>query len=123
MPKQHIIPVCSYCEKEFPAVETSIRAAMKKYGMNGELVFSHGYCLRHYEDMLKQYGMDDEQMKTALDKVKDNQVPDLKQRPDLVNLWSKGIFTQEQLQSVQQHQQQVNESLIARFRTLAGIRG
>ena len=91
--------------------------------MNGELVFSHGYCLRHYEDMLKQYGMDDEQMKTALDKVKDNQVPDLKQRPDLVNLWSKGIFTQEQLQSVQQHQQQVNESLIARFRTLAGIRG
>lgn len=123
MPEKHIIPVCSYCLKDFPAVDTAIKAAMKKYGVNGELVFSHGYCLRHYEEMLKQFGMDDEKIKASLEKAKDNKVPDLKQRPDVVNLWSKSIFTQEQLQSVQQNQQQVNESLISRFRTLAGIRG
>lgn len=118
-----MISICSYCQKEFPAVDTAIKTAMKKYGIGGDLTFSHGYCLRHYAEMLKQYGKNDEEIRAALEKVKDNKVPDLKKRPDLVNLWSKSIFTQEQLQSVQQNQQQVNESLIARFRTLAGIRG
>ena len=119
---KHIIPICSYCEKEFPTVETTVRATMKKYGPGGEISFNHGYCLRHYENVMKDAGYSDEMIKTNLANTK-IKIPDLKQRPDLVNLWSKGIFTQEQLQSVQQNQQQVNESLITRFRTLAGIRG
>jgi hypothetical protein len=119
---KHMIPVCSYCEEEFPAVKEAIRATMKKYGMGGEISFSHGYCVRHYIDVMKQYGSSEEQIKTSLAKVK-NQCPDLKQRPDLVNLWSKGIFTQEQLQNVQQGEQKVNEEFIGRLRTLAGIRG
>ena len=117
---KHVIPVCSYCQKEYPTVDTAIRAAMKQHGINGDLTFSHGYCVRHYTELMKQYGKNDDEIKASMAKIKD-QVPDLKERPDLVNLWSKGIFTQEQLQAVQHNQQQVNESLINRLRTLAGI--
>ena len=118
---EHIIPVCSYCQKEYPTVDAAIKASMKQHGMNGQLKFSHGYCTRHYVEMMKQY-KSDEEIKASLANIK-NQVPDLAERSDLVNLWSKGIFTPEQLQAVQQNQQQVNEGLINRLRTLAGIKG
>lgn len=118
------ISICGLCQLEYPKVDAQVKESEEQYSDYGEIIFSHGYCLRHYEEILKKSGQSDEQIKIAIQNAKNKGygLPDLKERPDLVNLYSKGIFTQEQLHQVQQSQQQDNQKITERFKTLAGIR-
>jgi len=117
--EKQIISVCSYCQKEYPEVDAAIKAAQVKYGRNGDFSFSHGVCPRHFVDMLKQMGLSDEEIQSK--SSKENKCPDLKEHPDLVQYWSKGIFTKDQLQESKQKQKSEDDAFIARFKKLAGI--
>jgi len=134
------VKICSICLKvndpEFsqysPNVSDKIKKEMvdvlnsvqvvRKQGKEGtsSIGFSDGMCLSHAKAMYAAYGYDT----TSIQK---SDVPclveDSSEAEKLRQSYIQGIFTQEQLQNVQQNQQQVNESLITRFRTLAGIRG
>jgi hypothetical protein len=120
---KHIIPICSLCELEFHEVGAAVRHTMRKYGMNGEISFSHGYCLRHFTKLMQEYGYTHEEIMARVDKAKTdiNLVPDLEQRLDLVQWWSMGIFIEEQRQEYLQSIQKTNTFLTERFKTLAGI--
>lgn len=118
--EKQIISMCRYCQNEYQTVDAAVKNAEVKYGKNGPFVFSHGICPRHYAGMLKQMGMGDEEIQTRLTS-KENKCPDLKARPDLVQYWSKGIFTKDQLQQAQQAQQTENNVMTERFKKLAGI--
>lgn len=96
MSEQQIISVCAYCQKEFPKVEKAIQAAQTKYGISGEIAFSHGYCTRHFGDLLRSYGTPEQEVKKETDAMMaagENTVPDLRERPDLVTAWSNSDFT------------------------------
>ena len=121
---KHIIPVCVNCEKEFHEAGAGIRHAARKYGLTGgEITFSHGFCLRHYEKVMIDYGYSQEDIKINLMNARNdaNLPPDLEDRPDLVYLWSIGIFTEEQKQEYIKKLTQDNKFLTERFKTLAGI--
>lgn len=122
---EHTVTLCMYCEQEFPKVREMVRAAMAQHGgIEGKINYSHGYCLRHYMDVLNKYGTGTPEQKAA--KVKEMQTdhrdaPDLRQHPELVAWYSRGIFTPEQMQAAQQQQQQSNQDLKERFQKLAGL--
>ena len=105
------VSMCSYCQKEFPDVDKSVRDNQNRIN------FSHGICKRHSGEMLKQMGKTPEQIQAFLAKM-DGKVPDLKERSDLKDLYSKGIFTKEDFAQAQQSQQKLTE----RLKRLANIR-
>ncbi len=89
--EEQIVYICSYCQKEFPDVDASIIKAEKD---RPDLRFSHGICKRHYSDMLKQMGKNDEQIQTIITKAP-TKVLDLKEHPELVKQYTEGRFTPE----------------------------
>ena len=121
MPEQQFISVCGFCQKEFPKASAKIKETSKRYGINGEIVFSHGYCYRHYVVMMKGAGFNDEYIKQSLAGVNVEEVPDLKKHPELVKLWEKGLFTKEQIAQAQSQQSAINENFKSRLQMLAGI--
>lgn len=104
------VVMCSYCQKEFPEVDKQVRAHER------EINFSHGICRRHSADMLRQMGKTPEQIASFMQKT-DGKTPDLKERSDLLKLYSQGIFTQQQLQQAQNESQK----FMARLKELANI--
>src|SRR6185369_1324210 len=88
------VKVCALCQKEFPEINNAIVKAEKEKVIN----FSHGYCRRHFEFMLSQIlNMHDEKKKASMAKLsKSDPPPDLKEHPNIVSMYSKGIFTPEQ---------------------------
>ena len=120
------VVVCMYCQKEFPAVDAAIQNTIQKYHKEfgrdgGPMYFSHGYCIRHNIAVGKDAGMSDEEIKSSMSRAKTS-APDLQEHPELVKLWSAGIFTKEQQQSQQTQQAAENSVITERFKKLAGIR-
>lgn len=115
------IKICQSCALEFHEVGAAIRHAMREYGVNGKIRFSHGYCLRHFEKLMKSYGMPDEDIRASLLRNKDSIVFDLEKHPDVMELYSKGIFTTEQLRNYLLSLKKSNDQITERFKTLAGI--
>ena len=120
----NVVRMCGYCEKEFPEVHAAhvkLSQDMDKAGKAVEYrkIFTHGICLRHYGEMLKSMGYDDEKIKQTLSgKKPEDASPDLKQNPDLLQLYSKGIFTKDQYDDLKK----ANGQLTERMQVLAGIR-
>lgn len=109
------VTICSYCQKENPAVDSAVKSHEK------DIRFSHGICKRHALEMLKQMNMSDDKIKAFLSKVGDG-APDLKENPELAKAYSKSIFTPEQIQQSSKGQQGANNKITERFQVLAGIR-
>lgn len=113
------VALCSYCQKEHPEVGKQVQAQSK------EVNFSHGICKRHSVEMMKQMGLPPDKIQAKLQSMYSGDkpgLPDLSQRPDLVKLYSMGIFTKEQLEKARQESQQKKAELTERLQKLAGIR-
>ncbi len=89
-----IVKICAYCQKEFPEVDKAVKDNRNK------ITFSHGICQRHAAEVYKQMGMNDDWIKKKLSQ-NPNPVPDLKAHPELVKLYSQGIFTPEEFKHSQ----------------------
>jgi len=119
-----IVRMCGYCEKEFPEVHAAhvkLADEMVKAGKKAEYakIFTHGICLRHFAEMMRDMGYDDQKIQQKLvGKKPEDASPDLKQNPELIQLYSKGIFTKEQYDSVKKASGEITE----RLQVLAGIR-
>jgi hypothetical protein len=87
------IPICSYCQQEFPEVDKAIKQTMKKYGTHGEISFSHGLCKRHFSEKMSPYVAPDK-IKASLENMDKTgkSVPDLSTHPELVQAYSQGNF-------------------------------
>lgn len=109
------INICAYCQKEFPSVDTAVKAH------HHDMRFNHGMCIRHAIAMLKSMNKDDNFIKSYIESKKTKMVPDLKENPDLVKSYSKELFTPDQIQQAQQVQQTENNTITERFKKLAGI--
>lgn len=105
------VSLCANCQSEFPDVMKAVQSNHKRIN------FSHGICKRHAAGMLKSMGKTPQEIEAYVSKM-DGKIPDLKERPDLVKLYSQGIFTKEDLAQAQQTQQQLQE----RWKKLANIR-
>lgn len=122
MSEKSFVSICSICQKEHPAVDVAVRNTMRKLGIdNKELSFSHGYCLRHFVEVMRENGFADEDIQSRLKGLK-GACPDLKEHPELVKLWSAGLFTKAQQAQAQQTQQAAEGALTERLKKLAGIR-
>jgi hypothetical protein len=121
--KKVLVKICSYCEVEFHEVGAAMRHVMRQHGIEGKVTFSHGFCPRHYIKMMKEYGYNNEEIRIKFNsaKMNNNLAPDLEKHPELVDIYSKGIFTQEQYQQYILSLQQENQQVTERFKTLAGI--
>ena len=90
------VRICGQCQHEFN-LTAQVQKANKEQGIG----FTHGVCIRHVVEFYKGAEFTDEQIKNAVEKMKaDKQppTPDLKEHPELVKNYEKGIFTPEQLQ-------------------------
>ena len=109
------VSICANCQKENPAVDSAVKSHSK------DIKFSHGICKRHALEMLKQMDMRDDKISEFMKKLEGNGPPDLKENPELVKAYSKGLFTPEQIQQANQTQQTENNKLVERLQSLAGI--
>jgi len=120
----NIVRICGYCQKEFPQVDDARNKLAKDLTSTGkraeyEKIFTDGICLRHYAEMLKGMGYDDQKIKQSMvGKKPEDASPDLKQNPELLQLYSKGIFTKDQYDSIKKASGEITE----RLQVLAGIR-
>jgi hypothetical protein len=114
-PKQ-IVKICSYCQKE-QGIEKEMKDAAKV-----GIIFTHGYCIRHFKEQLKDVGLDDATIRTMVAKsLSANPMPpDLAEHPDLIKLYKQGIWLPQQLQQSQPLKESTD--LKTRFRKLAGIK-
>jgi len=110
------VAICSYCQKETPAVDSAVKSNAKN------IRFNHGICQRHALEMLKQMNIRGNEMASFVKKLEGSGPPDLKENPELVKAYSKGLFTPEQIQQANQTQQNENNEMIERLQALAGIR-
>lgn len=103
------VPICAQCQKEFPIIDTQIRAQDKA----GNIRATHGLCPRHAIAQVQSIP------NLPLEKFEDykrrilqnkNSLPDLAQHPELIKAYSHGIFTREQANQAQQ-QMALKESL------------
>ena len=112
---KQIVRLCSHCQKE-QGLEKSMMDATKQ-GVG----FTHGICIRHFEEMLRNSGFDDTTIKQMVVKTKtSNPPPDLAEHPDLIKLYKQGIWLPQQLQQSQPLKESTD--LKFRFRKLAGIK-
>ena len=123
------VSICAFCQKEYPEVDVQVNKADREKKIN----FSHGYCSRHFYGELKKAKIPDEAAAESVNRRKGQLAPDLAQHPELVKLYSQGIFTKVEAQKAQQQppqapaEQPANQSplqltpLKERLQKLAGI--
>jgi hypothetical protein len=129
-----IVNICSYCQKinqpnmvsyakdidqtiknEMKVVDEQVIANQDKYS------FTHGICRPHTIQTLRAIPyMTTERLKSMMDKKSQNPntPPCLLQDEPLRHAYMKGLFTKEDIETVNQSNQQITE----RFKTLAGIK-
>ena len=107
------IKICGFCQKEFTEVDDAVKAH------HNDMRFNHGSCVRHATKWLRGLKKDDTFIKAYIESKKTSLVPDLKENPNLVKAYSKGLFTPEQMQQAQQTE---NHQITERFKKLAGIK-
>lgn len=114
------VNICTLCEKEFEnQIGQQLKTAYKT--LKGKIDFSHGFCPRHaYENYTKiqDFGngvkaplMSPEKAKEVIQKYIKTAPPDLKEHPELVKLYSKGIFTPDDLNQNKPNPQPVKEDI------------
>lgn len=128
MADENFVRICGFCQKE-QGIEKEMKDASK-----AGIVFSHGLCIRHFEQQMRGGGFDEEKIRKMVDMLKKDSkppVPDLAEHPDLVKLYKQGIWLPKQLHQTQQPQQPTQPetkpltegiSLKERFQILSGIR-
>lgn len=129
MANKNPVKVCAWCLKEprFVKVEEKIKELGRRMHAEGRIkefaeIFTHGVCARHTEQTMREDGSFNEDIiRRMVEKAKIDGSYDLAEHPELVNLYSQGIFTPEQIQAHQQQSQTELNELKARLRKLAGI--
>lgn len=123
------VTICAFCQKDYAAVNEQVIKADREKKIN----FSHGYCARHFYEELKKAKIPDEAAAESVSRRKGQLAPDLAQHPELVKLYSQGIFTKVEAQKSQQQPPQAPAEqpdnqpplqltpLKERFQKLAGI--
>lgn len=80
------IKICGYCQKEFPEVDRQVKSHTH------DIDFSHGICQRHSIEFLKAANYSNDQIKDIISKKRESITYDLEKHPELVDLYSNGIF-------------------------------
>lgn len=99
------VSICAFCQQEYPDVNQQVKKADLEKNIN----FSHGYCARHFYIELKKAQIPDKAAAESVTRRKGQLAPDLSQNPELVKLYSQGIFTKSEVQKMQQPPQQSSD--------------
>jgi len=109
------VVICTNCQKENPAVDSAVKSNAKN------IRFNHGICQRHALETLSKSGIPQDKIQSFINRMGSSGAPDLKEHPELVKSYSKGLFTPQQIQQSNQDQQNKNNKITERFQVLAGI--
>jgi hypothetical protein len=101
--KKPFVMICANCQKHFPEVD----AQVKKHEEIDDVAFSHAVCRNHMMELLKGHGIPQDKIDKSIAKLNaggGKSAPDLREHPDLVKMYSQGIFTPEDLENHKQLQ-------------------
>jgi len=102
------VSMCLGCEAEFPIVKQHVNAH------KNDIAFTHGNCPRHWlTQALGIPNISTKMLLSSIDKLRSlgNSIPDLRDRPDLVQFYSQGKFVQQPVAQVQPQQAALKERL------------
>ena len=110
-----LVPSTDQVKQEIQIIRQQVNVERQK---KQNVAFNDGYCNPHTVALYSSYGMDPNQVKKSNIPCLIENTPEAEK---LRQLYMRGIFTEQQIQQIQQAQKQSQQKLTERFQKLAGI--